>query len=136
MGFLYLLQDFASNDMGRGAILLALAGVVRWPMFFLGNLLKSGPDELAPTIPHILLGVGVVAAAILLGPLGAILPGLTFSELMLVAGGSTLLAKKTHDDRKAGKARDALTRAEVAKMLRVELGPIDAFLSTIKRPGQ
>jgi len=131
--FLILLQDFAANEMGRGALLLALAAVTRWPMFYLGNLLKQGPEELAPTIPHILLGIGVVISAALLGPLGLILPGITFAELMLVAGGGAMLAKKTHDDANAKRASDEMTRAEMVTMLRAELRPIDVATSILAK---
>lgn len=99
--FVDMLQMFAYNDMGRGALLIAASYVVQWPQYLLGNALKAwSPVILHPKIPQVLMVFGMLMAAGLLAPMSQLLPNLTFTELMLVAAGSAAGAKSVHDTEK------------------------------------
>ena len=102
----WIFSDFAANEVGRGIILGSISGIIAMPKYFLGAFLKKHtPSEVNDYIPSILTISSLILAAIVLAPLKQSIPNITFTELMLVSGLGTAVAKNVNDTTKLKKER-------------------------------
>jgi hypothetical protein len=110
----WVLRDFADNDAGRGIMLGSIAGIIAMPKYYLGALLKKYvPEEISHHIPSILTVFSLFLAGAVLAPFKNAMPNITFTELMLVSGLGTAIAKNVNDTTKLKKERQANIQTQI-----------------------